>query len=230
MASLVPQRLKQQRKAGSWPLLPRKYIEGQSVSLSDLPEEVLEIIFLHVQDPSKLVRGCRSLHGVGNKALVRVRWLLARWGRANAFQGALRWTKILDSETLELLLKAVPVVPRYIIQRALTRFQHVNKADLIAPLMTYGLTHYHNLSLHKHDGQCFKDLLPFASSSLLQQMTFFTQTRLDVIDELVNVYNFNVNFCKWNPNTGLPMMATNEGDGFDSMGHTIEPASDICID
>ncbi|KAJ3003984.1 hypothetical protein HKX48_001472 [Thoreauomyces humboldtii] len=187
------------------------HVTGQSASLGTLPEELLEQIFINVHNPSELIRSCVGLRNVGSRPLVKVSWLVARWGPINAFQGSLRWTRLLDVQSLELLFKAVPVVPRFILQRAMTRFVHENKAELIGPLISYGLTHYDDLSLNKHDGQAFKELLPFASNLQLHHLALLSHTRMELIDVLVSRYRFDVNFCKWNPATGVPLLPTNEG-------------------
>lgn len=100
---------------------------------------------------------------------------------------------------------------RYIIQRAFTRFQHINKPSLLVPLLQHGLILYDDLALHKNDGQQFKELLPYASQNQHNHMTFIMQARLEALDDLVNTYGFDVNFCKWSNVTGLPLLHTNEG-------------------
>ncbi|KAI9098342.1 hypothetical protein DFS34DRAFT_649926 [Phlyctochytrium arcticum] len=180
-----------------------------TASFSDLPGELIESIFTYVADPSKLVKSTASCWTVGKKSWVKCKWLIARFGLENAFQGSLRWTKLLEPDTLDLLLKTVPIVPRYIVQRALTRFQHINKPVLIIPLLSYGLQHYDDLSLCKNDGQYFKEVIPWTAHA--HSNSLVTAARLEALDILIKKYRFNINFCKWSIVTGLPLMNTNEG-------------------
>ncbi|KAI8824000.1 uncharacterized protein EV422DRAFT_564706 [Fimicolochytrium jonesii] len=185
--------------------------ETKPTFLVTLPEELIEAVLAHCHDPSRLVRTCKLLHTIGARPGMRAKWFLQKYGPADAVQGSLRWTKLLSVEALELVFKFVPVVPRYVIQRALTRFQHTNQAHLVVPLLKYGLTHYDDLSLHKNDGQTFKELLPYASGLHIHTPPFLTVARLETMEKLVIQYRFDVNFCKWNPTTGTPLLFTNEG-------------------
>ncbi|KNC97254.1 uncharacterized protein SPPG_07641 [Spizellomyces punctatus DAOM BR117] len=181
----------------------------QATTFSDLPEELLEAIFSFVYDPSRLIKVNSTLRTVGRKCWVRCSWLVRKYGKLNAFQGALRWTKLLDPDTFELLLKIVPPVPRYIIQRGVTRFQHINKLSLLIPLLQYGEMLYGDLSLAKNDGQYFKEIIPWTVHA--HSNSLMTAARMEALEVLVKKYRFDVNFCKWSMVTGLPLLKTNEG-------------------
>ncbi|KAJ3299187.1 hypothetical protein HDU76_006391, partial [Blyttiomyces sp. JEL0837] len=147
---------------------------------------------------------------ISKTSVVRGQWLLNRYGKKSAFEGALRWTKLLDVATFEYLLKHVDKVPRYVIQRAHIRFQATNRPDLIIPLFNYGIKAWADLQLARMDTQVFRDLSH--SSGYLSSMTSQVDTdRVEKMKDLVNNYGFDVNFCKFSPSTGMPDLAVNEG-------------------
>ncbi|KAJ3291361.1 hypothetical protein HK104_006156 [Borealophlyctis nickersoniae] len=175
--------------------------------LSALPSELLEAIFIRTRQPTSLVRTCARFWSLSKKSSIRATWLVNRYGLSKAFEAALRWTRILDEAVVECLIKMVPPIPRYVLQRAMTRFTHANRPDLLIRLLRYGLTIYDDLSLQKPDTLQFRELTVYHHYTTPTVL----ENKLKQLRILVEQYNFDVNFCKWSSVSGLPYVDVNEG-------------------
>ncbi|KAI8809281.1 hypothetical protein BJ742DRAFT_805695 [Cladochytrium replicatum] len=186
-------------------------------NIKTLPHECLAIILSFVKDPSSLVQSCSAFFQVSSRASARIAWLINKYGLPHALESALGChSKLVDRHCFECLLRTVPVVPRYVIQRAFTRLHVLNKADLIVPLLQYGLSHYDDLSLNKSDTQSFREavspaLSPFNLSLFSDFSSLTDEARIKRLRTLVEKYNFDVNFCAWVPETGRVSPWVREG-------------------
>jgi hypothetical protein len=77
---------------------------------------------------------------------------------------------------------------------------------LLVELLKFGLTLYKNLELSKSDTQLFKEIASTHVTSSVASMNNvfadFVQERLRRLEELVEDYGFDVNFCKFSLVTG----------------------------
>jgi hypothetical protein len=104
-------------------------VDENRPSLLILPKEIIADIFTLVEPrtASRLSSSCTLIRNIAKSPSVKVKWLLNRYGHKHVIEGSLKWTKLLDPITLDCLFKIVTKVPRYVIQRAFTRFKEVNK-------------------------------------------------------------------------------------------------------
>ncbi|KAI9204857.1 uncharacterized protein BJ171DRAFT_90706 [Polychytrium aggregatum] len=165
--------------------------------LVDLPPEVLELIFVYTDNPLALSRSCWSLQRISKSAIVRAKWLIRKYGARAAFEAGCRWMGLWSIELMEYLFQNTPKLPRYVIQRAFTRFQKKNCPWLIAHLLVHGLRLYSDLSLDKSDVQTFMELAACEPHAHILGTMSHSARKLEAIKSLVSDYGFDVNFMKW---------------------------------
>ncbi|KAJ3129965.1 hypothetical protein HK098_007231 [Nowakowskiella sp. JEL0407] len=176
---------------------------------SSLPTEVKELIFAYSTPTLQEVSRTSKLNRkICNSSILRVKWLCTHYGTKNAVQAALAWCQILTPEILEILFELVPRVPRYVLQRAFTRFEYSSRPELMYQLLKYALKHYgpEGFVLNRPDTQIFRELV--SSNFIASENT--SNNRITKLTELMEKYHFDPNFCK-SSETGIPTININDG-------------------
>lgn len=175
----------------------------QPPQLSSLPSELQRRIFLYVSKPQNLMSTSKAFQVFSKDPSTIVDWLQYRYGKSPIMiEASSSWLRIIDTTTFDIMLRRVHVIPRYVIQRLVHRFQQKNKPELMVRILTRGLDLYDDLSLNFADTNGFRD--SYLRNGSLQ--SFFhlhfamdpaVEQNMDILEQLVTKYNFNLNYCRW---------------------------------
>ncbi|KAJ6559193.1 hypothetical protein DFH09DRAFT_1083787 [Mycena vulgaris] len=124
------------------------------MSLHAFPNEVLQLIFYDLDDPTALTRTSRRLHAFSQDPYVRAHYFLSRYGHLQALYYALARGKLITPRVLDILLASGAHLSRYLIQVAFHHFfysqSHFLKAPWVrhVPLATFA--YFLNLAADKY--------------------------------------------------------------------------------
>ncbi|KAI9357604.1 hypothetical protein DFJ73DRAFT_820378 [Zopfochytrium polystomum] len=177
--------------------------------LPRLPPEVHQEIFAYLTPAAaeRLMLSSKYFRELSKSPSLRAQWIIQLYGRSVALEASLRWTKLVDAHTLQNLIKTCGPAPRYVVQRAILRYQFVNQSAQLLLMLTHAMTQWSDLSLNRLDDDTFLRAVEDFRESGQSARETFRQTIMKLVDD----YRFNVNFVKCCSEKGLPRLAVNEG-------------------
>ncbi|KAJ6477448.1 hypothetical protein C8R47DRAFT_1140603 [Mycena vitilis] len=89
-----------------------------------LPDEVLQLVFFNLQDPTHLVAASRRFLLFSQDPYVRAHYFLTRYGSIEALYYALARGKLLTPRVLDILLASGAHISRYLVQVAFHHYFH----------------------------------------------------------------------------------------------------------
>ncbi|KAG0694532.1 hypothetical protein DFH29DRAFT_985243 [Suillus ampliporus] len=87
-----------------------------------LCDEVIELIFYELDDPTALILTSKHFHNVSQDPYVRAHYFLNRYGRMDAMFWALGRGKIMTDKVIDILISSGAYVSRYLVQVAIHHY------------------------------------------------------------------------------------------------------------
>lgn len=90
--------------------------------MQHLCDEVIELIFYELDDPTALTLTSKHFHNVSQDPYVRAHYFLNRYGRMDAMFWALGRGKIMNDKVIDILISSGAYVSRYLVQVAIHHY------------------------------------------------------------------------------------------------------------
>ncbi|KAJ7212114.1 hypothetical protein GGX14DRAFT_447478 [Mycena pura] len=94
--------------------------------LDSCPDEILQLIFFDLPDPSSLSRASCRLYAFSQDPYVRAHYFIARYGKLQGIYFALARGKLLSRSVLDILIASGAHLSRYLVQVAIHHYFHAH--------------------------------------------------------------------------------------------------------